>query len=199
MPDEPTTLSMLAGLEADATGTLLSAKERQEAMGGIAEAVTAAQGAGSWTGAAAAVLDRIATDLQTPLANLLREGWRQDGELRKSVTGTGSKAAPYGEVSLHDHKVTALIRPSAQLVVNGIEGPKIEFVVRTTLTFSALILVVRKAVITGFKAGKIVAALEVNYVSNRGDKKEYPVIRPRKREFQADREFVLPGGGIAIV
>jgi hypothetical protein len=198
MADESMNLAMLVGLEGSVNA--LPPDGVDGAKTAIAKALEEGAGTGRWALAAGAVLNQIATQLQMPLANVLKEGWKQDTMLREQLASGGGKPAPSGQVALHDHKVTAVLRPTAQVLMNGQQGPTIEFLVRATLTFKAAFLVVKSATITAIKGGEVAAKCEVFYVSRRGGKQtEYPVMRSREKVFKADRELLLPAGGLRIV
>jgi hypothetical protein len=198
MAAESMDLAMLVGVGTEAKG--LSAETRDEAIAAIERALEEEGSMKFLRVAAESVLKGIATQLQVPLANVLKEGWKQDTELRERIAGDAGKPAPSGQVSLYDHKVTGVLRPTAQVIVNGRDGPKVEFVVRTTLTLKAAFLVVKNATITAIKGGEIAAKCEVFYVSRRGGKEtEYPVMRTHEKTFKSDTEFALPAGGLRIV
>jgi len=203
MTAEPITLALVAGLDADAKGALLTKDE-------IAKAGQLATDALGKLGALAAglkdfdVLDSImralAREMRMPIADLLREGWKQDQQLRDALKSGKQAGTTRGEVKLHSHTVAVTLKPSATLFVNGAKGPSLDFEVKLSVLIESLKALVENATITALKAGKLTATLELSYLgAPENAPTRYPLMAPKKKEFDAVLQFPLPAGGLRIV
>lgn len=199
MSDEPVTLALLAGLDANLKGAFLDPKEREQANA-VGAAATTGLAHASPLSAFDALLGALASELRTPLADILREGWKQDKQLRDAVESGRKHGAAQGEVALHKHTITATLEPTAEVLVNKIPGPAIRFEVKLSVVIEGLLLVIRDATIAGIRAGTITAKLDLNYLSGAGASTvRMPLMATRTTKLSADTEFPLPFGGIRIV
>ena len=81
MPDEPLTLSMLGGLEADTSGLPISAADREKLLTSMREAV-ATKGFSAFD-ISERLLGFVGQAVRRPVAGVMGEVWRQRQELRE--------------------------------------------------------------------------------------------------------------------
>lgn len=190
MPDELLTFAAVAGLDAEAKGLALSASEREKLVSALSDQARAIkQLSGSALGEE--LLGLIGGALKTPVADLLKETWRQRKELA-TATAKGTETKPVvGEVALYDHTMSVTLHPTVAISLNGIELPALRFDVVNTVKVEAVKLVIRNAHITGFKSGRLKASVAMAYG-------KFPLMAPREKSFDLSREFVLPAGGLPL-
>ncbi|MBV6520573.1 MAG: hypothetical protein MNPFHGCM_00690 [Gemmatimonadaceae bacterium] len=190
MSDDLLTFEAVAGLDAEAKGLALSAAERRklvDALTSRARAVNQLSG----TALGEDILGLLGSALRRPVADLLKETWRQRREL-VTAAKRGPAAKPVvGEITLYDHTVGLTLHPTVAISLNGVDLPAMRFDVVGTVKVEAATLVIRDACITGFKSGRLKASVAIA-------SGPFPLMAPREKSIDLSREFALPAGGIPL-
>ena len=191
MSEPPLTISAIAGLEPEASGFPFSREEREAFSERLTALVREVPVLAPFD-MGPRLLEFLRESLHTPLTDLIEEMWRQRKELA-DVTASGTAEKPVlGEVALHEHEMSLTLHPAAELFMDSVKVATLAFDVETTLKLEAVHVVMRNAHITGFTAGRLTAAVTVEF-------KGLPVMPKKERTIDLSREFRLPHGGIPLV
>jgi len=189
MPDNQITLSMLGGLEADASGLPVSAAEGKKLLQALSE-VASGEGLGAHD-LGARLLSFVGEALRKPVADILGEVWRQRKELREITEQGKDKRDVEGKVGLVDHSISWVLHPSVELRANGVELCTLRFDCKVNLKLQGVELFLKNAWITQIKAGKLASTIGLEY-------KTIPLVPPCKKTIDLPSSFDLPGGGIRL-
>jgi hypothetical protein len=111
MPDVPLTVFSLAGLEASGPVPPLSAAERQQLAENLRKKA-AEVAALSRFDLGQRLLGVLGDSMKKPLADLLKEFWKQRAEMRNVTARKGNERDVVGDVELVDHSMTWKLQPS---------------------------------------------------------------------------------------
>jgi len=162
MPSQPLTLSVLAGLDVDASGSGLTAKDREEATAKLSEEVKKITAKGSAPELSKHLLDFVTESLRKPVAGVLGEVWRQRKEMREAGAKDGDDKSVTGDVELIDHSMKWVLHPSVQLTVDGVAmKPKLVFDVDVDLALAGVKIVIKNACITQVRAGTLTSTVKL--------------------------------------
>lgn len=189
MPDEPLTLSMLGGLEADASGFPVSAADREKLLTSLREAA-AVKGLSAFD-ISERLLGFIGAAARKPVAGLMGEVWRQRQELRDIADKKKDKRDVEGFVDLYDHSISCALHPSVELQANGVKIGTMTFDFKANLKLQGVQLVMKNAWITRIKAGKLTSTVTLEY-------EKIPLMPPCKKTIDMKQSIKLPGGGIRL-
>lgn len=191
MPDALLTFAAVAGLDPEAKGFPLSADDRKKLVDDLSKCAHTFEKLAPFE-LGEHLLGFLGGALRTPVADLLKEMWRQQKELTANAKkGTETKPV-VGEVTLHDHTMSLTVHPTVAVSINGIEQDAMRFDVMTSAKLEAVRLVMRNTRITGFKAGRLKVSVAMSF-------KQFPLMAPREKVIDLSREFLLPAGGIPLV
>jgi hypothetical protein len=189
MIDQPLTLSVLAGLDAEGTNPLGAAERERLAKELSARAQTFAALKPFDLGDR--LLGFITDALRKPVASVLGEMWKQRREMREAAArGVGDRAVE-GEVKLFDHEMRLTVHPTVKLQLNGQDVGPLAFDVPVSFKLHAMRLVMRNASITAIRTGTLKSTIGLQY-------KTLPLMAPRECTIDLSREFRLPGEGIRL-
>jgi hypothetical protein len=189
MPDNQLTLSMLGGLEADASGLPISGADREKVLGKLREAA-AGEGLGAYD-LGGRLLSFVGESLRKPVAGIMGEVWKQRKELREIAEKGKDKRDIEGNVELYDHTISWALHPSVELRANGVKLCTMTFDCKANLKLEGVQLLIRNAWITQIKAGKLGSTISLEY-------KSVPLMPPCKKTIDLPKTFDLPGGGIRL-
>ena len=189
MPDNQLTLSMLGGLEADASGLPVSGAAREKLLKTFKEAA-AGEGLGSYD-LGARLLGFVGESLRKPVAGIMAEVWKQRKEMREIAEKGGDKRDVEGKIDLVDHSITCGLHPSVELRANGVKLCTMPFDCNVDLVLQGLQLLMKNGWITQIRAGKLTSTIKLEY-------KKVELMPPCKKTIDLPRAFDLPGGGIRI-
>ena len=189
MPDEPLTLSMLGGLEADASGFPVSSADREKLLNSMREAA-AVKGLSAFD-IGERLLSFVGEAVRKPVAGLMGEVWRQRKELRDVAEKGKDKKDVEGTVELYDHSINCALHPSVELHANGVKVGTMTFDFKANLKLQGVQLVIKNAWVTRIKAGKLTSTVSLEY-----DK--IPLMPPCKKTIDLPQSINLPGGGIRL-
>src|SRR6476619_3124763 len=146
MPDEPLTLSMLGGLEADASGVPVSAADREKLLRSMREAVSVS-GLGAFD-IGERLLNFLGESLRKPVAGIMGEVWSQRKELREIAEKGKDKRDIEATVQLYDHTINCALHPSVEIHCDGEKLTTITFDCKANLKLQGIQLVIKNAWIT---------------------------------------------------
>jgi len=189
MPDQPLTLSMLGGLEADASGIPISSEDREKLLHQLREAA-AVKGLSSFD-ISERLLKFIGESVRKPVAGIMGEVWKQRRELREIAEKGKDKRDVEGNVELYDHSISCALHPSVELHANGVKLGTMTFDFKANLKLQGVQLVIRNAWITSIKAGKLTSTISLEY-------NKIPLMPPCKKTIDLPQSINLPGGGIRL-
>jgi hypothetical protein len=189
MPDNPLTLSMLGGLEADASGLPISAVEREQLLTSMRAAV-ATKGFSAFD-ISERLLNFVGQAVRRPVAGVMGEVWRQRQELRDIAEKKKDKKDVEGAIELYDHSISCALHPSVELHVDGAKVGTITFDFKANLRLQGVQLVMKNAWITRIKAGKLTSTVTLEY-------EKIPLMPPCKKTIDMKQSILLPGGGIRL-
>lgn len=189
MPDEPLTLSMLGGLEADASGLPISSEDREKLKDKLREAA-AVKGLSGFD-ISERLLKFIGESVRKPVAGVMGEVWRQRKELREIAEKGKDKKDVEGSVELYDHSISFALHPSVELHANGVKLGTMTFDFKGNLKLQGVQLVMKNAWITRIKAGKLTSTVSLEY-------EKIQLMPPCKKTIDLPQSIKLPGGGIRL-
>ena len=189
MPDEPLTLSMLGGLEADASGLPTTPEEREKLLASMRAAV-ATKGFSAFD-ISERLLGFVGKAARKPVAGIMGEVWRQRQELRDIAEKKKDKKDVEGSVELYDHSISYSLRPSVELHADGVKIGTMTFDFKANLRLQGVQLVMKNAWITRIKGGKLTSTVTLEY-------EKIPLMPPCKKTIDMKQSIVLPGGGIRL-
>jgi len=189
MPDNQLTLSMLGGLEADASGLPISGAARDKLLEKLHEAA-AGEGLGVYD-LGGRLLSFVGEALRRPVAGIMGEVWKQRKELREIAEKGTDKRDVEGNVELFDHTISWVLHPSVELRANRVKLCTMTFDCKANLKLEGVQLLIRNAWITQIKAGKLGSTISLEY-------KSVPLMPPCKKTIDLPKSFDLPGGGIRL-
>lgn len=189
MTDRSVTLSMLGGLEADASGLPISGADRKKLLDELRNAA-AVEGLSPYD-LGERLLGFICESLRKPVAGILEQGWSQRKELREIAEKGSDKRDVEGKVALYDHSITWALHPSVEIRANGVEVCKMKFDCEANLKLQGVELVIKNAWITQIQAGKLASTISLEY-------KTIPLMPPCKKTIDLPKSFDLPRGGIRL-
>ncbi len=189
MPENRLNLSVLCGLETDASGLPIRVGDRDKLLKSIHDAMTRSH-LGVYN-LDQRLLKFVGESLRKPIADILGEAWRQRKELREIAEQGDDGRDVEGEVELYDHSIKFALHPSVQLRANGEEICTLKFDVETDLKLQALKLEMRNACITQIKAGKLKSTTELKF-------KDLPLMAPCEKTIDLPLSMDLPGEGIPL-
>ena len=187
---EPLTLSVLCGIEGNASGFPVTAEEREKLVQSMKERA-AFEGLSKFD-LGERLLDFVGESLRKPVAGILGEVWSQRKELREIAAKGKDKRDVEAKVELYPHTITYTLRPSVQLQVAGLNvGPQMTFDTTAKLKLEGLQLVIKNAWIIQIRAGLLTSTLSLEY-------KGIPLMAPCKKKIDLPVHLKLPGGGIRL-
>ena len=186
---ETLTLSMLGGLESNASGVPVSAADRKKLLNAVREAAKE-DGLATYN-LEEPLLKFVGESLRKPLAGILGEAWRQRKELREFAEKGKERRDIVGRVELFEHTISWTLRPSVSLYVNGVNIRTVKFTCKADLKLKVVELVIKNAWITEIRAGKLSSTITLKYG-------EFPLMAPCKKEYDLPLSLDLPGGGIRL-
>jgi len=189
MSDRPLTLSMLGGLEAEASGLPASPADREELLQGLRKAATF-EGLATYD-ISERLLDFVGGSLQKPIASIMGEVWSQRKELREIAKKGKGKRDIESNVELCDHSMSCALHPSVELQVDGVTLGKLTFDVEANLKLQGVQLVIKNAQVTRIKAGKLISTFNLKC-------KTVPLMPPRKKTIDLPMSIDLRSGGIQL-
>src|SRR4026209_659578 len=125
MPDGPLTLSMLGGLEDDASSLPPTKEERDKLLASMRAAV-ATKGFSAFD-ISERLLGFVGKAARRPVAGVMGEVWRQRQELREIAEKKKDKKDVEGSIELYDHSISCALHPSVELHVDGAKIGTITF------------------------------------------------------------------------
>jgi len=189
MPENPLTLSVMCGLDADASGLPLKEQDRTKALQAIRSGLAKFHlGFGALD---TEIFKAIAEYLRKPVADILGEAWRQRKELREIAEKGEDGRKVAGTVDLYDHSIKFAVHPSIKLLENGVAAGKVSFHVETNFKLEAIKLVIENACITRVKTGKLTASTTFKC-------EEFPLVSPCNKSLDLPVSLDLPRGGIPL-
>ena len=191
MPSQPLTLSVLAGLDVDASGSGLTAKDREEAKAKLSEEVKKITAKGSASDLSEHLLDFVTASLRKPVAGVIGEVWRQRKEMRDVAAKDRDGRSVTGDVELIDHSMKWVLHPSVQLTVDGVAmKPALVFDVDVELKLEGVRIVIKNACVTEVKTGTLTSTVKLSCKDVELTKKSKSIDLPGSLD--------LPDGGIDL-
>ena len=190
MSDNQLTLSMLGGLEADASGLPVSGVAREKLLSKFKEVATG-EGLGAYD-VGGRLLGFVGESLRKPLSGIMAEVWKQRKEMREIAEKGGDKRDVEGRIDLFDHSITWALHPSVELRANGVKLCTMPFDCDVDLALQGLQLLMKNGWITQIKAGKLTSTIKLEF-------KKVQLMPPCKKTIDLPHDFDLPNGGIRIV
>jgi hypothetical protein len=147
------------------------------------------------------LLVELEESMKKPLAEVLKEYWKQRAELRAIAAKKGSERDVTGEVELIDHSWTWKVRPSITVEVNKKPVHTLKLTVTTKLTLKGVELVMKNACITSVKAGTLKAETTLTY-DDPGKESEssiaFQLLPAISRTVKLPGSLALPGEGLCL-
>jgi hypothetical protein len=187
---EPLTLSVLCGIEGQASGFPVTKEERDKLVQAMKERA-AFEGLSAFD-IGERLLDFVGESLRKPVAGILEQVWSQRKELREIAAKGNDKRDVEAKVDLYPHTISYTLRPSVQLQVGGVDiGPTMTFDATAKLKLEGLQLVIKNAWIIQIRAGMLTSTLNLQY-------KGIPLMAPCKKQIDLPIHLKLPKGGIRL-
>lgn len=200
MPDTtaPLTIRALAGLEASGPVPPLSDADRRKLVDTLRDKAREASKL-SKLDLGHRLLGALGEAMLDPLAEVLKEYWKQRGELRDVAAKKGSERDVHGDVELFDHAWTWKLHPSVTVEVNGVRLETLRFTIATKLSLKGAKVGMRNACITSIQAGTLSAETTLTYDSGDGGAGAHFQLAPAiRRSLELPGTFTLPRGGICL-
>jgi hypothetical protein len=189
MAENDLTLSVLAGLEAGGPDLPIKAAERQQLVEKLRAKASEVIGL-PVPDMGERLLGVLAQQMRKPVAELLREYWKQRAEMRDVAAKKGNEREVVGEVELIDWSLTWSLEPSIKVYVKKQHVATLRAEVKSTLALSGIKLVMRNACVTEIKSGKVDAKTEFTF--------EGLPLPTMKRSTTLPGKLTLPGGGLCL-
>lgn len=200
MPDVPLTVFTLTGLEASGPVPPLSTAEREKLVENLRE--KAAQVAAlSKFDLGQRLFGVLGDSMKKPLADLLKEFWRQRAEMRNIAARKGNERDVVGDVELVDHSLTWKLQPSIKVEVNGVQVHTFHLTIATKLTLQGIKLVMKNSCITSVQAGTLKAETTMTYddaTAPAGSGQHFQLLPVISRTVRLPGTLTLPGGGLCL-
>ena len=195
MSDDGMTLSVLAGLDVDATKSGLTKEDRDKLAAKLSEEAHRFSALLTPYDVGPRMLELLTEALRKPVAGALAEIWKQRKELRDAAAIGKNVPNVKADVDLVEHSATWTFKPSITVKITSAPPPvptvTLGLDVKVTLTLQGVRMVIDHAHITKFVSGKLKSTVEIKF-------KEFPLAAPFKKELDLAGELVLPGGGIDL-
>jgi hypothetical protein len=200
MAETPLTVLSLTGLEVSGPVPPLREAERTELVNNLRDKAAKVRALSTFD-LGQRLLGQIEESMKAPLADLLKEYWKQRAELRAVAAKKGSERDVTGEVELVDHSWTWKVRPSITVELNGAAVHTFQLTVMTKLTLQGVKLVMKNACITGVEAGTLKAETTLTY-DDPGKDPESPtrfqLLPAISRTVKLPGNLVIPGQGLCL-
>lgn len=194
MSDGDITISVLAGLDVDAKRSGLTKDDRARLAAKLREAAHTVAAFQSFD-VGPRMVELLTEALRKPVAHALGEIWKQRKELRDAAAQGRDATIVKADVGLIEHSATWTLKPSITVKLTSAPPPFPTFTlaldVDVTFSLHGVRMVIERAHITRFMAGKLKSRVDIRY-------KGVPLAAPFERQLDLPGDVVLPRGGINL-